>query len=1325
MIAWSFSGKRAWHPAANAATMLLLTIVAALLLPSSKLAAQPVVVSEYYNDNPPQEWTEILVVQDNMDLRGWVVTDNNASQTARQGGVRFRDIPYWQHVRAGTIIGIWHRDYISANPQDFDTSMADGRVMLAKNDTRFFEPYASPDVQFPDAPMNLAQEGDIMEILDANGNHVHGLGHRTTPGSYWLAMAEPKLNTASALNNGQSNRAFPGSMLSQYNGPHGAPLSEACAVNITRTLPNKSCTSSASNWEFWHSLRRPQWSLPRLAASVGATSVQLSWNSATDPYPQDGLQGYMLVRDSSSQGFVPEQGRIYRDGERIGSAIVLAHLPSTATTYTDPVVLTCGVTYTYRLFAYRYNQDDEYGAYPPVQSTRGRQYNVESFASVTAVKQVEAGPSLRTDGSPTTFCEGGSIVLSVPIIPAGYAAQWLRNGTAISGATSSTYRATQSGEYRIRLQRPDGCFVLSDSIVVTVRPIPEATIFPSRLVQLCEDSTQLLQAPFVQQWRYQWYRDGSPITGATSASYLASTAGSFSIEITNEYGCAARSAPTTIEIVRVRVALSQAAITFPSLSGCESVRDAAVTIENWSGFPIVLSSVTEPTPFVLASPAMPVELKVGEQKTLVLRFAPTTTGTWNDSVSIRMEPCGRIVWIPVRGTKTGAAGTLSTTATSKDFGVIARCNGVVTPKTDTLTITASGDLDVESISVAAPFQLVAGTPTAFSLRAGESRSLPIVFSPSLDQTYTRDIVIRYTSAQCRDSLVVPLRGGLTTPFVALSAHEIVFPTLDSCSAIFADTTITLYNTSLVSVEIEQLTDEQLQIVQPIPSPTLRIAPRDSLVIRLRYSPDGYTASQQRLTILFSDGRCVQSEVLVVRGLRVGSSATLDRATLTLPPVLRCRDTAAIVRQAMLSVSSIPSGGVPVTVTSVSSSAPWLTTTFVTGQYADGTYPVELTIHPSQLAIGRNDATLSLRIEPCGRILTLDVTLDARDFQLGFIESNGSDTLRFDFGDVTIPYGNTEPASIANNTSDTIRLAPLTSPIPSWLSVVLPYASGGAIRPGETVTGTLSFTFAQEGVYSDTLELDVIEPCTKRLVIIINARGVRGDTASSSPVALRVAVPESITASPGDRVRFSIRCENVTRTLQVDTFVVPLLFDRTLFYPDRITAGDALVSGTVAFGSAASGCNVTVSSLRLDRDGTIATLEGIVLLGDARQTPVLPDRDRIVSSDTSVRVATVEPGNLRLSDECNLDQRFIRLGTAPTLAIADDGTTITARVTTTVSTVAQLIVYDLSGRSWSLYNGFLAAGQHTFTLSQGALPAGVYLCVFNANGIRKASPFVVY
>ncbi|MCX7831011.1 MAG: hypothetical protein N2445_08150, partial [Acidobacteria bacterium] len=40
---------------------------------------------------------------------------------------------------------------------------------------------------------------------------------------------------------------------------------------------------------------------------------------------------------------------------------------------------------------------------------------------------------------------------------------------------------------------------------------------------------------------YQWYRDGSPISGATSQNYTATSSGSYTVFVTDSYGCSAYS----------------------------------------------------------------------------------------------------------------------------------------------------------------------------------------------------------------------------------------------------------------------------------------------------------------------------------------------------------------------------------------------------------------------------------------------------------------------------------------------------------------------------------------------------------------------------------------------------------------------------------------------------------------------------------------------------------------------------------------------------------------------------------------------------------------
>lgn len=73
-------------------------------------------------------------------------------------------------------------------------------------------------------------------------------------------------------------------------------------------------------------------------------------------------------------------------------------------------------------------------------------------------------------GGTTTFQEGGSVTLS-RTSPAGTSYQWLRNNTAISGANTSTYVATEPGDYTLAVT--NGCIDTSAAITVTTT-IPDA-----------------------------------------------------------------------------------------------------------------------------------------------------------------------------------------------------------------------------------------------------------------------------------------------------------------------------------------------------------------------------------------------------------------------------------------------------------------------------------------------------------------------------------------------------------------------------------------------------------------------------------------------------------------------------------------------------------------------------------------------------------------------------------------------------------------------------------------------------------------------------------
>ena len=94
-------------------------------------------------------------------------------------------------------------------------------------------------------------------------------------------------------------------------------------------------------------------------------------------------------------------------------------------------------------------------------------------ASATASVTINTAPTAAiTTTTPTTFCQGGAVLLTAT---GGTSYQFLLNGTAISGATSATYSATAGGAYSVLVTNASGCSATSTATTVMVNPATTAT----------------------------------------------------------------------------------------------------------------------------------------------------------------------------------------------------------------------------------------------------------------------------------------------------------------------------------------------------------------------------------------------------------------------------------------------------------------------------------------------------------------------------------------------------------------------------------------------------------------------------------------------------------------------------------------------------------------------------------------------------------------------------------------------------------------------------------------------------------------------------------
>lgn len=129
--------------------------------------------------------------------------------------------------------------------------------------------------------------------------------------------------------------------------------------------------------------------------------------------------------------------------------------------------------------------------------------------------------------SSASFCAGGSQVLTVT---GGTSYQWYKDGVAITGATSNTYTATASGTYTADIISGTCRGTASNSAVITVKPLPTGIISPSSGVICPPSGTVPLSVGGGTS--YQWFKNGLTITGATSANYTATSAGTYTVNIT-------------------------------------------------------------------------------------------------------------------------------------------------------------------------------------------------------------------------------------------------------------------------------------------------------------------------------------------------------------------------------------------------------------------------------------------------------------------------------------------------------------------------------------------------------------------------------------------------------------------------------------------------------------------------------------------------------------------------------------------------------------------------------------------------------------------------
>ncbi|MBL9210288.1 MAG: hypothetical protein JNL92_07450, partial [Opitutaceae bacterium] len=158
-------------------------------------------------------------------------------------------------------------------------------------------------------------------------------------------------------------------------------------------------------------------------------------------------------------------------------------------------------------------------------------------------------PVITAQPASQTVTAGGFTQFSVGASPAGVTFQWLRNGSAIAGATGpvlsfATVAPTDAASYAVVVTNSSGTVTsASASLTVTAAAAaPALTTQPANVTVAAGRGFRLaVAATGTGTLRFQWFRNGAPLAGATAATFSVGSAqpadaGSYHVVVSNATG---------------------------------------------------------------------------------------------------------------------------------------------------------------------------------------------------------------------------------------------------------------------------------------------------------------------------------------------------------------------------------------------------------------------------------------------------------------------------------------------------------------------------------------------------------------------------------------------------------------------------------------------------------------------------------------------------------------------------------------------------------------------------------------------------------------------
>ncbi|MGD0905956.1 MAG: immunoglobulin domain-containing protein [Candidatus Acidiferrales bacterium] len=396
--------------------------------------------------------------------------------------------------------------------------------------------------------------------------------------------------------------------------------------------------------------------------------------------------------------------------------------------------------------------------------------SASTITSHAATLNVNVPPSITTQPANTTASAGQTASFSVAATgTATLAYQWKKNGTAISGATSASYTtpatsASDSGAlFTVTVSNAFGS-VTSSAATLTVNAPPSITTQPSnQTVTAGQTATFSVTASGSGTLSYQWSKNGSTISSATSASYTTpATTGAdngslFTVTVSNSVGSFTSGAATLTVNVPPTVTsqpTSQTVIAGQAATFSVTATGTATLTYQWKKNGTAIGGATS------ASYTTPAETTADNGALFTVTVTNAAGNVTSNAATLTVNAATLI---------------LNASQTSLSFSSVNLGSSSILPVT--FTNAGNSSVTISGVSIAGAGFTAAGVSSGQILTSGQTATLNVTFTPSATGSVTGSVTV--TSNATNSPSTISLTGTGVQPV----SHSVTLSWTASTSAV--------------------------------------------------------------------------------------------------------------------------------------------------------------------------------------------------------------------------------------------------------------------------------------------------------------------------------------------------------------------------------------------------------------------------------------------------------------------------------------------------------------------------------------------------------------